>query len=419
MNNDSLKLTVRLDTSKISDDLKKIEQQLNAKGSKGTDSLSHALNKLSNSAVALVTSRLKASVSELKEIDTYLTEIRKANAALSKSDLVKIGNDSFEAASRYGKSASAYLSALQEASRAGYKNAKGIAELSVAAQSAGGITQELADQYITATDNAYKLSGSVEKLTEVLDGSTSITSHNAVNMEELAEGMSVASSTAASLGVEVNETTAALGTMIATTKESGSEAARAYEEILLNIRQVVDEEKGISSEGLAKYEEACNALGVSLKETRNGILEMRDPMKVLEELAEAYNKLDANDSRKTALLDAIGSSSGATHLDALLSQWDTYEKMLQEYAAGGGSLVSEAEKIANSWEGSLTRLSNTWTDTVGNVANSDAIITIIDGLNGLLSVLNNVTDAMGPLGSIATIVGGAIGTKGLGYAIYP
>ena len=97
-------------------------------------------------------------------------------------------------------------------------------------------------------------------------------------MTELAESMSIVGSTAASFGVDVDEATAALGTMIATTQQSGSEVARAFKAILLNIRQVSDEEEGIDAEGLTKYENACNALNVKIKETKDGVLSLRDPM---------------------------------------------------------------------------------------------------------------------------------------------
>lgn len=88
--------------------------------------------------------------------------------------------------------------------------------------------------------------------------------------------------------------------------------------------------------------------------------------------------------------------------------------MLQDYADGAGSMATEAEKTANSWEGSLNRLSNTWTDTVGNIANSDAIITILNGLNGLLGVVNSITSALGSWGSIGLGAGIFAGVKNIG-----
>ena len=238
----------KIDFNKINTGFKQNENSmrtLNRLGASLKDQMKQAANSFTqwisvSSAIMGVVYSTKQAVSELKEVDTLLTEISKANDQLSKTQLKQIGYNSFDVSGKYGKKATDYLSGVQEASRAGYVNAEGIAELSVAAQGAGDMTAELANQYIIATDKAYKLGGSVEKLTEVLDGSNYITNHNAVNMTELAEGMSIVGSQASSLGVGVDQTTAALGTMIATTQQSGSEMARAFKAILLNIQQVSD-----------------------------------------------------------------------------------------------------------------------------------------------------------------------------------
>lgn len=347
-----------------------------------------------------IPSKTKEAISELREINTILTEISSTNDKLSKSDLSKIGNDSFDLASKYGKNVKDYLSAVQKASDAGYADAMGIAELSVAAQNAGGITDELADKYLASADKAYNFGGSVQKLTEVLEGSYSIASQNAIHMAELAEGMSIASTEAASLGIGADETAAVLGTMIATTQQSGSEAANALKTLLLLLQQVTSEEDGIDAEGLARYENACRALNVSLRETQNGVTSLRDPMAVIRDLSAEYSKLDSGDARKINLLDSVGGNSEADAFQAILENYSLYEEMLQDYANSSGSIAEGNEKIANSWEGSMNRLSNTWTDTVGNFANSDAIIAAINGLNSLLSVVNTVTDKLGSFGSI-------------------
>ena len=367
-----------------------------------------------SSAIMSVTYNLRSALTEIKEIDTYLTEISKTNDALSKSDLVQIGLNSFGTASKYGKKATDYLSGVQEASRAGYDDAEGIAELSTAIQGAGDVTADVANEYVIATDKAYKLKGNIEALTAVFDGSNKITNENAVNMTKLAEGMTIVGSTAASFGVGVNETTAALGTMAAATQQEGSEVARAFRAILLNIRQVSDEEEGIDAEGLTKYEKACNALNVSLKETKNGIQSLRNPMEVLKELSVEYNKLSEGDIRRTQLLNSVGGKLRATQLDALLRNWDMYEKMLGEYASGGGSMAAEAEKTANSLEGSLNRVSNTWTKLVSNVATSDGLKIGVNSLNGILSVVELLTDKLGTLGTLGGIGGSfLLGKKGL------
>lgn len=91
-----------------------------------------------------------------------------------------------------------------------------------------------------------------------------------------------------------------------------------------------------------------------------------------------------------------------------------YSKMLEEYSQGTGSMAAEAEKTANSWEGSMNRLSNTWTKTIGHIANSDAIIEAVNGLNSLLSVVDKITGSLGSLGTIGLGAGLFAGFKNAG-----
>lgn len=337
----------------IETELKKIDTQQRGMGKFGLafkDQWTQAVDSFktwlsASSAVMLVVSKTKEAVTELKEIDTILTEISKTNDKLSKSDLKNIGNNAFETASKYGKKATDYLSGVQEASRAGYENAENIAELSTAAQGAGDMTAELANSYIIATDKAYGMEGSVQKLTQTLDGANEITNHNAVNMTELAEGMKVVGSQAASSQISVEETTAALGTLIAVTQQGGSQMGNAFKGILMNLRQVTGEVDGeeIDQESLTKYEKACEALGVSLSEVKDGAVSLKEPMQILKELSAEYTKLDKDDAKRANLLSAIGGKYRANALNAILENWSTYENMLQQYADGDGSMAEEAD----------------------------------------------------------------------------
>ncbi len=360
------------------------------------------------------TSQFKDAIPDLKEIDTLLTEIKKTTDALTRSDLAEIERQSFSTASKYGRSAADYLQAVQDAAGAGYKNAADIAELSLAAQNAGGISSELADQYISAADNAYQLGGSIEKLTAVLDGASAISSKNAVSMAQLAEGMSLAGEYTASLGLGADEATAALATVIAATGQGGAEAAQSLKAILLNTQQITDEGQGIDGGGLARYADACRALNVSLKETKDGATSLRDPMTVLKELSQAYASLAPGDARKTGLLDSLGSAQGAQALDAILGNFNMYETMLEEYTYGTGALAKQAELTANSWEGSLNRLSNTWADTVENLADSNSTAFAINSLNDILTIVNNLTQSLKPLTIAGLGIGLFAGIKNVG-----
>ncbi len=362
--------------------------------------------------------KVKEAIEELRQVDTLLTQISKTSQNLSLADLTRMGDASFHMAGEYGKSAADYLTGIQEASQAGYQDAQGIAELSLALQTASDMTSQLASQLIQATDEAYNMNGSVERLTAALDGMVSISSHNTLNMEELSQGVSSISSTAASLGVSAAQAAAALGAMMDATRDSGSDTAQAFQSILLYTRQISDSSAGINADGLKEYEEACAALNVKLKETRDGVVSLRNPMDILGELSLAYNKLSDSDSRKTGLLSALGEESQSKHLDALLRRWDTYESMLYQYTTGAGAMADKVSMTADSWEGSLNRLSNTWFSVINNIVDSDSLIFLVNNLNNVISAIDRLTGKVksmtGDLGNVGALIGLLASMKNVG-----
>ncbi len=375
------------------------------------------LEKLSASFKKQLTTLLikttKNALSELKKLDTLLVELSK-NGHLSYNALQDLGDHAFEVASKYGRSAVDYLSSTLAASRSGYKNPEAMAELSLTLQSAGNIPADLADQLIFATDKAWQMNGSISELTKTLDGMYYITSQNPVNLRELSQGMSAISSKAASLGLDANETAAALATMLNATDNDGADTADALQAILLFTRQISDETVGIDTASLAEYENACNALNVKLKETKYGVTSLRAPMEVLGELSAAYQSLADSDPRKSGLLDSVGGSFHASQLDTILSQWDTYESMLQQYSDGTNFLAMGAEQTASSWENSLNRLSNTWTAVISNIADSKTFTTMNNNFNSFLSILNKVTDNLSSIDIISLGAGLFAGIKNVG-----
>lgn len=299
---------------------------------------------------------VRQTLTTIKGVDTELTEISKT-AGVARDSLEDLGLAAYDTASKYGRAVTDYLKGIKEMTRAGFEGqaSEDMAELSILAQSAGDMTSELSNEYLIATNAAYKLNGNVKELNAVLDGQNYVTNHNAVNMSQLAEATKIAGSQAATSGVKIDQLTAALGTMIATTQQGGETAARAFKGVMMNLQQVTAESDeigdggdAITTESLTKYEKACEDLGVSLKTLKNGVLSLRDPMEVLKDLAAAYTK-EAEGSIKAAnLINAVGGKYRGNQLDALLKNWSTYEKMLSEFnsSEAQGSALREANNIA-------------------------------------------------------------------------
>lgn len=173
----------KTDFNKINTSFKQTENSmraLNKLGASFTNQMKQAMSSfttwLSASTLVMKTiSETREAIANIKELDNTLTEISKTSDMTSES-LEKLGMSSYDTASKYGRTSSDYLSAFESMARSGFYDevGKGMSELSLLAQAAGDMSQEVADNYLLATNAAYKFSGDAEKLNAVLDGMNTI-----------------------------------------------------------------------------------------------------------------------------------------------------------------------------------------------------------------------------------------------------
>ena len=383
---------------------------LNRLGASLKDQMKQAANSFTqwisvSSAIMGVVYNTKQAVSELKDLDDILTEISKTSD-LTTEQLNNLGDTAFDTASKYGKKASDYLTGVQEMYRAGFDNAEQMAELSVLAQSAGDMDATLSNNYLMATNAAYKYKGSIEDLNNVLDSQNYITNNAAISMKDIADATTETASVAAEFGVQIDELSALIATATANTRESGSEVGTALKAILINLQDTTSK----------PVTDTFDALGISMTKVVDGAEKLKTPIELLYELADAYNSLPEGDVMRANILNDIGQKRHANVLASILSDMSGYQKMLDLYnsTSANGSAFKEAEKSSNNLTGSLNRLSNTWTDTVENIVNSDTLKGAVNLLNSLLTGVNKLTDALGSLGTIGLGAGLFAGIKNIG-----
>lgn len=357
---------------------------------------------LTYGGIQKIQSEIINSISELKNIDTILTEISKTSD-LTDAEIQEVGKTSFSKASRWGKTATDYLTGIQEMSRSGFygKQAEDMSNLSVLAQAAGDMSADTANNYLLATNAAYQYEGNVEKLNAALDGQNEITNRNSVSMDDMASATSKAASMAAQTGVSIEQLSAMIGTIEARTKTGGNEVGNSIKALLVNLQNV----------GSDKITGTLQKAGASMTKFANGTEQLRNPISILNDLAETYNNLSDTDPLKQEILTNIGQKYHANKLAALLTGWDDYKKMLTDYSEGVGSAEEEAEKSANNWQGNLNKLSNSFTELVGTVVNSGEMTTIIKGLNTFTNAITGVTSSTGALGTLLMGIGAYQGFK--------
>lgn len=359
-----------------------------------------------STAVMALISNVKNAVTELKTVDDILTEISKTSDR-TKSQLKDLGRESFDRASKFGRTASDWLTGVQEMNRSGFYGKQGndLADTSTLAQSAGDMTAEVANNWILATNAAYKYQAQAEKLNAVLDGTNEITNRNSVNMTDMANAMTTVGSNAANAEVKVNELSALIGTAVATTKKEGNEVGTAYKTIFVNLQNVAS----------TKIVNTLKKAGTSMTEMVNGVEQLRSPIAILKDLAKTYNELDKKDPLRAEITRNIGGKHYANILGSTLDGWKQFDKMLQDYSEGSGSAMDEAKKSANNWTGSLNKLSNSWTKLVSNFADSDGIITAIKGTTQLVNIADNLTDGINSISKSVSNLGGHLGGEGSSF----
>lgn len=315
--------------------------------------------------IKTLSDQIQYAFSQLREVDTILTDIRRLDATLSEADLADIGKKAYAAADKYGQNVTDYLSTVRSLTQAGYKNATELADLTLSLQNAGDLTADLAQTYITAADHAYDLNGNIQQLRTTLDGANSISNLNAVNLSDLAVGMTTVGTQAADAGVQISEVTAAIGTMATATNVTGADAGNAFLNILNNL--------SFSDNSL------------------------QTPMEQLAAIADTYQNLDADSSERSNILSLLGTENDQAAIDALLSNWNLYQTMLSEYATGSGSISEEAALTADSWESSTNRLQNSWVNFIDTLVDQDAIVGTTNALSDLLNGIASITDTVGAL----------------------
>lgn len=352
-------------------------------------------------AVSAITRSFKEALAMMKEVDTELVAIRKVTG-YTKEQMDGLSDSAYSLASAYGRTAQEILSAETTFARAGYTDQiEDLAELAVLTQNVGDVNADTASKFLIAADAAWKLGGNEKELTDIIDGMNNVTNKNAVDMKALTEGLTVSASAFAEAGESAQTYTAMVGAGVAATQRSGNEVARAMRTIIMNVRQIRGEtEDGelIDGESIANAAKALKEYA-DISTLQNG--ELRKTYDVLDELAGKWENLGS--VAKSAITEALAGKYRANILSALLNDWDSVSKIMQDYADGVGSALEENEFYLQSWDAKTKQLQSTWTEFVAKTVEEDWI-------KGLISSVTWLIDGFGSLGNALLILGGIIAT---------
>lgn len=346
------------------------------------------------------------AISTMKAVDDEMVTVRKVTG-FTAEQMENLRDRAYETASAYGEAADEYLNSVAAFARAGYgEQADALAELATKTKLVGDTTAETAQQFLLSVDAAYQYKGDIDALTKVLDGANEIDNKYATSIEKLAEGLGTVAPVAAQAHVGIDELTAAIGTITAVTQRSGSEAARAFRALVLNIvgdtKTEIDEGVTWTTGEIAGLKDVIRQYAPAAYEAAKATGEVIDPMEAIGGLAQSMKDGLLTEQKLMEMVSDIGGKLRTSQLLALIQNWDMYQSMLKDYANAVGSADKEVENALDSWTRKTNILKNEWTEFIQSMVSTDAVKGGLDVLIGAVEVLN--TD----IGHFAAVSGTAV-----------
>ena len=332
------------------------------------------------------------AISTMKAVDDEMVTVRKVTG-FTAEQMEKLRDRAYETASAYGEAADEYLNSVAAFARAGYgEQADALAELATKTKLVGDTNAETAQQFLLSVDAAYQYKGNIEALTKVLDGANEIDNKYATSIEKLAEGLGTVAPVAAQAHVGIDELTAAIGTITAVTQRSGSEAARAFRALVLNIvgdtKTEIDEGVTWTTGEIAGLKDVIREYAPAAYEAAKATGEVIDPMEAIGGLAQSMKDGLLTEQKLMEMVSDIGGKLRTSQLLALIQNWDMYQSMLKDYANAVGSADKEIENALDSWTRKTNILKNEWTEFISHMVSTDAIKVGLDGLIGVVELLD-------------------------------
>ena len=385
--------------------------EIGKKAAGADESISVLLGKIGkwqvlNASVAATIRTFTDAISTMKAVDDEMVTVRKVTG-FTAEQMEKLRDRAYETASAYGEAADEYLNSVAAFARAGYgEQADALAELTTKTKLVGDTNAETAQQFLLSVDAAYQYKGNIEALTKVLDGANEIDNKYATSIEKLAEGLGTVAPVAAQAHVGIDELTAAIGTITAVTQRSGSEAARAFRALVLNIvgdtKTEIDEGVTWTTGEIAGLKDVIREYAPAAYEAAKATGEVIDPMEAIGGLAQSMKDGLLTEQKLMEMVSDIGGKLRTSQLLALIQNWDMYQSMLKDYANAVGSADKEIENALDSWTRKTNILKNEWTEFIQSMVSTDAVKGGLDVLIGAVEILN--TD----IGHFAAVSGTAV-----------
>lgn len=379
-----------------------------------TQSLSYAIRKV------------KEMVSNVKELDTAMTELRKVTDETD-STYDKFLSRASSTAKSIGATVSDTVNATADFARLGYSldESAELAEAALVYKNVGDGIEDIsvASESLISTMKAFDIEA--ENSMSIVDMFNEVGNNFAISSEGIGVALEKSAAALAGAGNNIEESIGLITAMNAVV-QNPEVVGTAVKTLTMYLRaaKVEAEEAGEDTEGMANSVSELRDSILALTNNKIDIMiddkNFKSTYQIIKEIATVWEDMAEVD--QAALLKLIAGKRNANSVQALITNFSDAEKTMLTASDSDGSATTENEKYLDSIEGKISQLKATWETFSNTVLSSSAIKSLIGGFTNILNILDKITDLTdgkltGGLATIATTISTIASLKGVGELI--
>ena len=386
--------------------LNPLQQAMSGLGAKFREIFNYVI---ASTSIYQVINMMKQAVSMVTEMDTAMTNLRKV-AEGTTEEFNNFKDASYGIAKEAGSTATAVVDAATEWARLGYSLAESqkLARTSIIYSNVGELDATTATTDLVSALKAFDIEA--ENAMHVVDVMNEIGNNYAISSAQIGEVLEKSSSALAVSGDDLEHVTAMAAAMNEVLQDS-SVTGSTLKVVGLRLRGAKTELTSMDedTEGMATSTSKLRAkvMGLTNVDGQGGFDIMKDPKNfkttydIMQGIAKVWDKMSQID--QAALLELIAGKNRAQGAAALISNFATAERALQDAYDAEGSAERENEKYLDSIQGKMQQFQTQLQAIANTTIDSEGLKVLVDIGTALLSIVN---DLIGAFGGLSTIIGG-------------
>lgn len=347
----------------------------------------------------------------IKNLDTALNDIRIVTGQ-SAEQMRDFSKDANEAAKALAVSTRDYTEGALIYYQQGLDNDTVKALTDITAKTANVTGQSMAEvsEQLTAVWNGYNVANeAAEKgfgiYEEYVDKLAAVGAATASDLEELAIAMSKVASSASMMGVNIDQLSAQVATIVSVTKQAPESVGTALKTIYARMGDLqVD---GVDEFGttLGEVSGTLESVGIRVTDETGNLREMGA---VMEEVAEKWQGW--TEAQRQAIAVAMAGKRQYNNLTALFNNWSMYEDTLAVSKNAAGTLQEQQDTAMEALNKKLEVLRASSEEIYQDLFDSDSIGNLVEIFTKLVQAIDKVVKSFNGLKGILPLIG-SIGFK--------